>query len=131
MLVLAAMATFAKDDCTSVEYQNHNMIDYGPLVVPSIIGVAEDKSKVAVPDVCIVLFTDDAAHKRVGMTTTDMDGNYALPVVPDGKYRLVAALDPLCVANVPVVVEHKARKRPVAIVLQPRGLDSCSYGEYR
>jgi hypothetical protein len=130
-MMFAAYASFAKDDCTRVEHQNHNMIDYVPLVVPSILGVAHDKSKVAVPDVCILLFTDDAVHNRVGMTTTDKDGNYELPGIPDGKYRLVAALDPFCAANVPVVVKHKTRKRPVAIVLQPRGLDSCSYGEYR
>jgi len=129
--MFVAVASFAQTDCSKVVYQNHNMTDYGPLAVSSVTGVAQDKSKAGVPGVCIVLFTADTAHKQVGVTTTDKDGNYSLPDVSDGTYRLIAALDPFCAANVPLVVKHKAKKRSIAVVLQPRGLDSCSYGEYR
>ncbi len=121
----------AQDRCAKIEYQNHNSTDYGPLSLQTLSGIAQDKAQTAIPNVCIVIFTADSAHRRVSWTETDKKGAYTLPLLPDGKYRLVAAYDSLCTANVPLNVSRKANDERLQLIMQPRGLDSCSYGKLK
>jgi hypothetical protein len=134
MVVIAtcfALPAHAQDDCAKTVYQDHNMTDYGPLAVRSIGGVIEDKHQSRIPGVCVVVFTDNGEHRMVMATRAGKDGQYVLPALPDGNYRVVASYDSLCAANVPVVVSGKAKMRPLHIIMEPHGIDACSYGELK
>jgi hypothetical protein len=110
-------------------YENHNQIDYGPLVVQDVQGTITDPQQVAVPKVCVGIFTEKD-HKLVATTESDADGKFSLQSVPPGRYRLVVKADPLCAANVPLqVVKSQKKKQVLRVHMKPRGLDSCSYGE--
>ena len=112
-----------------VEYENHNQIDYGPLVVQEVRGRITDPQQFAVPKVCVALFTE-AEHKLIATTESDTEGRFSLPNVAPGRYRLIVKADPLCAANVPLqVVKHQRKKRVLQVHMKPRGLDSCSYAE--
>ena len=49
-----------------VEYENHNQIDYGPLIVQEVKGTIIDPQQVAVPKVCVGIFTEKE-HKLVAL----------------------------------------------------------------
>lgn len=135
LLVLAASASQAQEPagkCTPT-YQNHNMIDYGPLVLRSLSGHAIDPSSVQVPGGCIGLFTNDG-HRLVAAAETDPDGNFNFPAVAPGKYRLVAQCYGFCVANVPLKIvrwPRGGRHRVLVLHMKVGGVDSCSYGGYK
>ena len=130
--VLLATPSFAQKADSSpcvAEYENHNQIDYGPLVVQDVKGTITDPQQVAVPKVCVGIFTEKG-HKLIATTESDADGKFSLQSVPPGRYRLVVKADPLCAANVPLqVVKHQKKKHALLVHMKPRGLDSCSYGE--
>jgi carboxypeptidase family protein len=129
--LLAAPSFAQKGDSSScvAEYENHNQIDYGPLVVQDVKGTITDPQQVAVPKVCVGIFTEEG-HKLIATTESDADGKFSLQSVPPGRYRLVVKADPLCAANVPLqVVKHQKKKHALLVHMKPRGLDSCSYGE--
>ncbi len=112
-----------------VEYENHNQIDYGPLIVQEVKGTIIDPQQVAVPKVCVGIFTEKE-HKLVATTESDADGKFSLQSLPPGRYRLVVNADPLCAANVPLqVVKRQKKNRILQVHMKPRGLDTCSYGE--
>ena len=111
------------------EYENHNQIDYGPLIIQKVKGTITDPRQGAVPNVCVGIFTEKD-HKLVATTESDADGKFSLQSVPPGRYRLVVKADPLCAANVPLqVVKSQKKKQVLRVHMKPRGLDSCSYGE--
>lgn len=112
-----------------VEYENHNQIDYGPLIVQAVKGTITDPEQGAVPKVCVGIFTEKD-HKLVATTESDADGKFSLQSVPAGRYRLVVKADPLCAANVPLqVVKSQKKKQVLRVHMKPRGLDSCSYAD--
>src|SRR5579864_1823419 len=39
-------------------YENHNQIDYGPLKISGVGGIATDPSDARVPHACVLLFTE-------------------------------------------------------------------------
>ena len=111
------------------EYENHNQIDYGPLVVQDVKGTITDPQEGAVPKVCVGIFTEKD-HKLVATTESDAEGKFSLQNVPPGRYRLLVKADPLCAANTPLrVVESQRKKQVLRVHMKRRGLDSCSYGE--
>jgi hypothetical protein len=113
-------------------YQNHNMIDYGPLVFRNLSGRAIDPSSAEVPGACLGLFTEDG-HRLVAVTETDQDGNFAFATVEPGRYRLVARYDSLCTANIPLKIVRwpRGRQRELVLHMKGRGIDQCSYGDYK
>lgn len=130
---LLAAPSFAQQKGDSspcvAEYENHNQIDYGPLVVQDVKGTITDPQHSAVPKVCVGIFTEKD-HKLVDTTESDAEGKFSLQGVPPGRYRLVVKADPLCAANVPLqVVKTQKKKQVLRVHMKPRGLDSCSYGE--
>jgi hypothetical protein len=130
---LLAAPSFARQNGKSppcaIEYENHNQIDYGPLVVQDVKGTITDQQHNAVPRVCVGVFSEKD-HKLVVATESDADGNFSLQTTPPGRYRLVVKADPLCAANAPLhVVKHKREKQVLQVIMKPRGLDSCSYAE--
>lgn len=132
-VALLAEPSFAQQKGDSspcmAEYENHNQIDYGPLIIQKVKGTITDPQQGAVPKVCVGIFTEKD-HKLVATTESDADGKFSLQSVPPGRYRLVVKADPLCAANVPLqVVKHQKKKHALLVHMKPRGLDSCSYGE--
>jgi len=110
-------------------YENHNQIDYGPLVVQGVKGTITDAQQVVVPKACVDIFTEKE-HKLVATTVSDADGKFSLQSLRPGRYRLVVNADPLCAANVPLqVVKSQKKKQVLRVHMKPRGLDSCSYAE--
>jgi|SRR5712671_1243160 len=111
------------------EYEDHNLTDYGPLVVQEVKGTITDPQRVAVPKVCVAVFTEKE-HKTVVRAESDAEGKFSMPSIPPGRYRLIVKADPLCAANVPLrVVKHQKKKNALQVHMKPRGLDTCSYGE--
>jgi hypothetical protein len=126
-----------------VEYANKNQVNPSPLSISLISG--QVIAEVGLPDhtvreigpvteACLGLFTEKG-HKLVASTGVDADGRFTFSDIPPGKYRLVVRADPLCVANVPLVLVSGKRqdKKPkqVVIHMRPAGYDTCSYGDYK
>jgi len=111
------------------EYENHNQIDYGPLIVQEVKGAITDQEQGAVRKVCVGIFTEKD-HKLVATTESDAEGKFSLQNVPPGRYRLVVKADPLCAANVPLqVVKSQKKKKVLHVHMEPRGPDSCSFAD--
>ena len=128
---LLAVPSFAqqKEGSSScmVEYENHNQIDYGPLTIQEVKGTITDPQPVAVPKVCVGIFTE-SDHRLLASTESDAEGRFSLQSVPPGRYRLVVKYYPLCAANIPLKVVKQRKKQILKVHMEPRGLDSCSYG---
>ena len=92
VLPLAARGQGHSSPCI-VQYENHNQVDYGPLVVQDVKGTITDPQQVAVPKACVGIFTEKD-HKLVATTKSDADGKFSLQSVPPGQYRLVVKADP-------------------------------------
>jgi len=65
-------------------YENHNQVDYGPLVVQNVKGTITDPQHVAVPKLCGGIFTENE-HKLVATTESDADGKFSLQSLPPGR----------------------------------------------
>lgn len=48
-------------------YENHNQVDYGPLIVQEVTGIITDPQRRAVPQACVGIFTEKD-HKLVATT---------------------------------------------------------------
>lgn len=124
----AAQQKVDSSPCTA-EYENHNQVDYGPLVVHEVTGAITDRQQVAVPKACVAVFTEKE-HKLVAATESDANGKFSLQSLSPGRYRLVVKADPLCAANVPLqVVKRHKEEQVLQVHMKPRGLDSCSYAD--
>jgi hypothetical protein len=133
ILVLTLAALGAAQTSNVPNYENHNMIDYGPLVFRSISGVIIDPTGVAMPGGSIGLFTEHD-HKLLANSTTDTNGSFTLQHVFPGRYRLVAHFDGFCPANVRIEIVSWPRgglKRKLVIHGVLPAIDSCSYGAYK
>jgi protocatechuate 3,4-dioxygenase beta subunit len=131
MLALAALG--AAQTSNVPNYENHNMIDYGPLVFKSISGVVVDPAGVAMPGASVTVFTD-TDHKPVANTITDAKGSFTFPHISPGSYRVVAHFDGLCPANVPVRIvtwPHGRVGQRLVIHAISGAIDTCSYGAYK
>ena len=134
LLVLPTSAQQLSEDCkTKITYENRNQIEYQPLSISTIAGVALDKDKVPVPVVCLGLFTE-SDHRLVASTVTDGKGNFEFSQVAPGRYRLVAKYNGFCPANISLRLvrrSSKSQRRVERLVLhmQLAGVDSCSYGD--
>ena len=114
-------------------YQNHNMIDYGPLVFRTLSGRAIDPTSAQVPGGCIGLFSDEG-HRLIASAETDQEGNFAFPALAPGRYRLVAQCAGFCVANVPLRIVRWPRgrsHRKLVLHMKMAAIDACSYGDYK
>jgi hypothetical protein len=135
MCILAlAIAAGAQETSTckkDTSYENHNQIDYGPLQVQQITGIAKDPRGVALPKVCLFLFTEND-HKLIASTATDDKGEFRIEPVAPGKYRLVAKYSWFCSANVPLMVKKRGDKsRTLVLHMRPPAVDTCSFGAFK
>ncbi len=81
----------------------------------------------ALPMAKVSLFAEDG-HALVGTVVTDKDGKFRFKV-DKGLYRVVARVEGLCPANVPVKVESSVlAKHKLVITMVAKDIDTCSYG---
>jgi hypothetical protein len=125
----------------AIAYENHNQSDPGPLSVDSLTGrviaeAGDDAQEIGpVPGACLGLFTEEE-HRLIATATADQEGRFQFGKVSNGEYRLVVLVGRLCTANVPLKVSGERRgkvagKRQLVIHMMPRGIDRCSYGDFK
>jgi hypothetical protein len=82
----------------------------------------------AMPRVSVSLFTEEG-HALIATVVSDRDGKFRFAKVDHGLYRVLATVEGLCTANIPIKLESSLLKhRKLEITMRPKGLDTCSYG---
>jgi len=109
-------------------YADENDKDPAPLKIDSVHGQIQGLGGDAMTRAALALFTEEG-HALVSTATSDKDGKFNFGKVDKGLYRLVVRVQGLCTANVPIKVESSllAHKKLV-ITMQPKDIDTCSYG---
>jgi hypothetical protein len=136
LLVLPTSAQQPAEECKAkITYENRNQIEYRPLSVSIVSGVALDKDQVPIPSVCLGLFTE-RGHRLVANAVTDQTGSFNFSRVIPGRYRLMAKYNGFCPANLSLRIMRRPSKsnrkgRHLVFHMQPTGMDSCSYGDYK
>lgn len=138
--VLAIFSSFASSPlsaqqksplCGELQYENHNMIDYGPLRISAVRGIVKDPLGIVIPHACVGVFSE-SNHKLVAAERVDSEGLFEIPSIPDGKYRLIVAYDSFCAANVSIILRNRAHgKKRLVATMRPSGIDVCSHVEWR
>ena len=78
LFVLPSSAQQAADECKAkIAYENRNQIQYRPLSITAVSGIALDKDRVRIPNVCPGLFTE-RGHRLVETAVTDQKGDSSL-----------------------------------------------------
>jgi hypothetical protein len=117
--------------CQFMTVQNYNMIDPPRLTAAVLKGTVQDISHVNIPHACLVVFRE-SDHEIIAQTESGENGRFSFPKLAPGDYRLIVAANPLCPANRRVrIVKHKWSKRPLIAHMRPRGLDVCSYLDFK
>lgn len=130
----SVIAQDADSDCSKpVEYVNRNQVDPTRISLRGIEGRAIDSDGVAVPDVCVALFSEKE-RKLVAQTVTDENGYFRFGKISEGDYRLVGRLeyDHLCPVNVRIRQRKPSAgpgKKKLILHMRPSGIDDCSYGD--
>jgi Carboxypeptidase regulatory-like domain len=110
-----------------LSYENHNQVDYGPLKISKVSGVANDPGGGPVPDSQVLLFTE-LDHTLVAKTKTDRDGHFRLGSIRPGSYRLVVKAFGFCTANVRLLINKSNPHKKLMLHMEVGGIDQCSYG---
>ena len=132
MIGLAALAATparaAQDLAAPVTYVDENTPDPPPLKLSGVEGTVRGLGGDAMSRVSVSLFTE-VGHTLLTTVITDKDGKFRFVKVEKGLYRVVAKIQGLCPANIPVKVESGllAHHR-LEITMQPKDIDTCSYG---
>jgi hypothetical protein len=80
------------------------------------------------PRAQVALFSENG-HALLGTVVSDRQGKFRFDKIEKGLYRVVARVEGLCPANVPVKVGSSLlAKRHLIITMRPKDLDTCSYG---
>jgi hypothetical protein len=126
-LGLTALSYQTQMVCKQLSYENKNQADYGPLRVPSVRGIATDVQGVAVPGVCVGIFTEQD-HKLIAVTETDDRGRFEFKDTLKGNYRLVAKYEGFSPANAKLRIEPSSKhKKPLALHMKFQGIDTASF----
>jgi len=110
------------------KYVNENSVDPKPVKLRELQGTVVGLGGDPMPRAMVSLFTEDT-HTLVGSETTDMQGRFKFNKLEKGAYRVVARVEGLCTANIPIVLEggllgHKK----LEITMRAKDIDTCSYG---
>lgn len=109
-------------------YVNENQSDPAPLKLRDLQGTVVGLGGDPMPRAMVSLFTEDA-HTLVGSETTDRDGKFKFQKVRHGMYRVVARVEGLCPANIPIALESSLlAHRRLEITMRPKDIGTCSYG---
>jgi hypothetical protein len=115
-----------------VQYVNRNQVDTRSITLNGVSGRAIDTDGVAIPNICIGIFTEKG-HQFIAQVTTDDEGNFTFKELPSGNYRLVGRVeyDFLCPVNVRIKQKKSGKKKILTLHMQPAGIDDCSYGDVK
>ena len=109
-------------------YVDENDKDPAPLKIGAIEGKIHGLGGDAMSGASISLFTEDG-HSLVATVVSDKNGKYKFNKVDKGLYRVVALVPGLCPANIPIKVDSSLLvHRKLDITMQPKDIDTCSYG---
>jgi len=109
-------------------YADENGTDPAPLKLRDLQGSVRGLGGEAMPKAPVSLFTEDG-HALVATALTDRQGKFRFDKVEKGLYRVVARVEGLCPANVPVKIESSLlAHRKLIITMRPKDIDTCSYG---
>ena len=109
-------------------YVDENQTDPAPLKLRELAGRVRGLGGEAMSRASVSLFTEEG-HTLISTVVSDKDGKFRFDKVDKGLYRVVARVEGLCTANVPVKLESSllARHR-LEITMRPKDIDTCSYG---
>jgi hypothetical protein len=129
LAVLAATpARAAQELAAPATYVDENTPDPPPLKLSGVEGTVLGLGGDAMPRVSVSLFTE-VGHTLLTTVITDKDGKFRFSKVEKGLYRVVAKIQGLCPANIPVKVEAGfLAHHHLEITMQPKDIDTCSYG---
>jgi hypothetical protein len=131
-LAMGLVGAFASASARAAQaapaYVNENPADPAPLKLAGVEGTVRGLGGDAMSRASVSLFTEDR-HDLVATVMSDKDGKFRFDKVGKGFYRVVARVEGLCAANIPILVESSilAHHRLV-ITMQPKDVDKCSYG---
>lgn len=128
LMMAMTVASGAQQNPITPVYANENQTDPAPLKLRELQGVVRDLGGDPMPRATVSLFTEDT-HTLVGSETTDRDGKFKFQKLRHGAYRVVARVEGLCPANIPIVLESSLlAHRKLEITMRPKDIDTCSYG---
>jgi hypothetical protein len=126
-LFFAAHPAPAQAPATDSAYVNKNPTEPKPIKVNAVDGTVRDPEKLTFPNASILLFSEPG-HSLLDSVKSDGKGHFAFGRIPPGHYRLVAKVEGLCPANIPIEVETSViAHRKIEFVMLPQGIDICSY----
>jgi hypothetical protein len=109
-------------------YVDENQTDPPPLKLDGVAGKVQGLGGDPMPRAVVSLFTEDT-HTLVASVNSDKDGKFKFDKVGKGLYRVIARIDGLCTANIPVKVESSPlADRRLIITMRAKDIDTCSYG---
>jgi hypothetical protein len=113
---------------TAAAYADENQVDPAPLKLAGVEGRVRGLGGDNMSRASVSLFTEEG-HALIATVVSDKDGKFRFDKVGKGLYRVVARVEGLCTANIPILVESSilARHR-LEITMQPKDVDKCSYG---
>ena len=76
-----------------------------------------------------------ADHRLLSTTVADRSGTFHFQHVRPGRYRLLVQVAGFCTANVSIRIEPprrgKLQRRKLVVYMDARGIDRCSYVDYK
>jgi len=127
-LTVASAGTGQAPPATAPAYVDENQTDPAPLKLREVDGIVKGLGGDAMSGVAVALFAEEG-HALLASARSDKDGKFRFDRVGKGLYRVVARVDGLCPANIPILVESSLlAHRRLVITMRPKDLDTCSYG---
>jgi len=126
--VPAVRAYAAQAAVPEATYVNENGTDPATLNLRELDGKVVGLGGEPMPRAQVALFSENG-HALLGTVVSDRQGKFRFDKIEKGLYRVVARVEGLCPANVPVKVGSGfLAKRHLIITMRPKDLDTCSYG---
>jgi hypothetical protein len=109
-------------------YVDENSSDPAPLKLDNVVGRVRGLGGDAMSGAKVSLFTEQG-HSLVATVITDKDGKFKFAKVDKGLYRVIARVEGLCPANIPIRIDSSILEhRKLEITMQAKDIDTCSYG---
>jgi hypothetical protein len=127
-IIVAAPARAAQAPVAVPVYVDENQTDPPPLKLSGVDGTVRGLGGDAMSRATVSLFSE-VGHMLLATVVSDKDGKFRFEKVDKGLYRVVARVEGLCTANIPIKVESSLlAHRRLEITMRPKDIDTCSYG---
>jgi hypothetical protein len=125
---IQARAAAAAQPAQPPIYMDENGTDPAPLNLRELEGKVVGLGGDPMPQTVVALFNENG-HSLVATVKADREGKFHFDRVDKGLYRVVARVEGLCPANIPIKIESSMfAKHKLIITMRPKDLDTCSYG---